>query len=445
MLGKTNDPNALGAAGTGLVALAPRFDQPAVIRAFDALVAVLGKTNDPNALEAVGRGLAALAPRLDQPAAIRASDALLGKTNYPNALEAVGTGLAALAPRLDQPAVIRAFDALVAVLGKTNDPNALEAVGRGLAALAPRLDQPAVIRASDALVAVLGKTNGYYALGAVGTGLAALAPRLDQPAAVRACDALVALLGKTNDSDALGAVRTGLAALAPRLDQPAAIRASDALVAVLGKIDSPNELRAAGTGLEALAPRLDQPALQLVAARAATTCAARLPGFTNSSVSELLATVLPFVAKTEHGFSEVLVAVLGALDRNEDLELQNDRRKTMRNSLEPLIFRLLRCTGNIGDVAPILTRPCCVGLTRQAVLRRLEELAFPPAPTDVTQALMLSVVSGMLESTTAAVLASVRQAKWEKERKFRTIWDAVAWLREHHPEIDLDAPYKPTR
>ena len=42
-------------------------------------------------------------------------------------------------------------------------------------------------------------------------------------------------------------------------------------------------------------------------------------------------------------------------------------------------------------------------------------------------------------------LAAGRQAKWERERNFRTIWDAVAWLKVHHPEIDLDAPYKPRR
>ncbi len=58
-----------------------------------------------------------------------------------------------------------------------------------------------------------------------------------------------------------------------------------------------------------------------------------------------------------------------------------------------------------------------------------------------------SVVSGVTEPLAAGVLAAIRetQAVGERERKFRTIWDAVAWLKVHHPEIDLDAPYKPRR
>ncbi len=59
--------------------------------------------------------------------------------------------------------------------------------------------------------------------------------------------------------------------------------------------------------------------------------------------------------------------------------------------------------------------------------------------------MVISVVSGLTEPLAAGVLAAGRQAKWERERKFRTIWDAVAWLKVHHPEIDLDAPYKPRR
>jgi hypothetical protein len=27
-----------------------------------------------------------------------------------------------------------------------------------------------------------------------------------------------------------------------------------------------------------------------------------------------------------------------------------------------------------------------------------------------------------------------------RPRRFRTIWDAAAWVRQHHPDIDLDRP-----
>jgi len=42
-------------------------------------------------------------------------------------------------------------------------------------------------------------------------------------------------------------------------------------------------------------------------------------------------------------------------------------------------------------------------------------------------------------------LAAGREARVRKELKFRTIWDAVAWLKVHHPAIDLDKPYTPRR
>ncbi len=76
---------------------------------------------------------------------------------------------------------------------------------------------------------------------------------------------------------------------------------------------------------------------------------------------------------------------------------------------------------------------------------RLEELAFPPSAASQTNAVVEATVTGLTEPLAAGVLAAGRQAKWERERKFRTIWDTVAWLKVHHPEIDLDAPYKPRR
>ena len=40
-----------------------------------------------------------------------------------------------------------------------------------------------------------------------------------------------------------------------------------------------------------------------------------------------------------------------------------------------------------------------------------------------------SVVCGLTEPLAAGLVAAGRQAQWEKQRKFRTIWDAVDWLK----------------
>jgi hypothetical protein len=79
------------------------------------------------------------------------------------------------------------------------------------------------------------------------------------------------------------------------------------------------------------------------------------------------------------------------------------------------------------------------------ILHRLEELAFPPSDAVQQQALAESITTGLTQPLAGGVLAASRQAKWERERKFRTMWDAVAWLNKHHPEIDLDKPYKPRK
>lgn len=79
------------------------------------------------------------------------------------------------------------------------------------------------------------------------------------------------------------------------------------------------------------------------------------------------------------------------------------------------------------------------------VLHRLEVLAFPPTDADQRQALAESVVTGLTQALAGGVLAAGRQVKWERDRTFRTIWDAVGWLNKHHPEIVLDKPYKPRK
>ena len=57
------------------------------------------------------------------------------------------------------------------------------------------------------------------------------------------------------------------------------------------------------------------------------------------------------------------------------------------------------------------------------------------------------MVSGLTEPLAAGIFACETQARRERERKFRTIWDAVEWLHKNRPDIakTLDAPYKPRR
>jgi hypothetical protein len=103
---------------------------------------------------------------------------------------------------------------------------------------------------------------------------------------------------------------------------------------------------------------------------------------------------------------------------------------------------------DLTTIADCLHHPACVGDTRQMVLHRLEEFAFPPSPAEASQPVAMTMMSGMVEPAAAGVVAAAAaavQAKWERGPKFRTTWDAVAWLHQHHPEIDLDKPYTPRK
>jgi len=75
----------------------------------------------------------------------------------------------------------------------------------------------------------------------------------------------------------------------------------------------------------------------------------------------------------------------------------------------------------------------------------LEQLAFPPDDSAKRQAIVESVATGLTEPLAGGLFAAARETQALTQRKFRTIWDAVAWLKVHHPKIDLDKPYTPRR
>jgi tRNA A-37 threonylcarbamoyl transferase component Bud32 len=482
VLEKTDNTQAFQAAGQGLAALAGRLDQPAAIRAFDALVAVMASSTNAFRLQAVGQGLAALAARLDQPAAIRASDilvAVLATATEWQTRQAACQGLAALAGRLDQTATIRASDPLFALLAKESHEVAFRAVGQALAALAGRLDQPAAIRASDTLVAKLAKATDWRLLETAGYELATLAGRLDQPAAIRASDALVAVLAKATDWRPLPAAGQALAALAGRLDQPAAIRAFDALVAVLAKTTEWYVLQAASQGLAALAGRLDE----LAAIRASNAVFNANINWTDQAAFDSASGAILSLSnqmdaakkgETRARLGQSVIARLKRLQKGRALDdtwenlgfavdqfspvivesivsgdLTLNRLGVRPNFGQATVFNgaaaICAATKDLPSIADCLRHPACVGETRKLVLHRLEELAFPPADYVQQQAVAESVVIGLTQPLAGGILAAGRQAKWERERKFRTIWDAVEWLNKNHPEIDLDKPYKPRK
>ncbi len=484
VLGKVTDGNTLQAAGLGLAALAPWLDPPAAAKSADALLGVLSKTTDYHAVWGAVDGLVALAPQLDSPTAratlTQAADTLvgvLGKSTDFADLQAAANGLEHLAPRLDSFAAVKGLEALVAVLGKTTDVFDMGAAGDALAALAHRLDSPAAVKGLAALVAVLDKTTDGYALWAAGYGLAALAPRLDPVAAAKGFDSLLAVLGKATDRDALRAAGDGLAVLGPRLDPVAAAKGFDSLLAVLGTMSNGDALRATVSGLAALAPRFhpatahraagtlldildkttDYQALQV----AGTGLTALAPKFDTATAGRAFDALEEVHARLgdDQGDDFICVAVLELLPRFAPAE-RNERlhrllRGVMRYSrqwealtyveqgdgqrLGPRAFLLsVARIKSVPFLAELLRDPGCYGEFKDAVMLRLEQLAYPePAQA----AVVAGLAADPLWSLTLPALQKADDDRRKQNRRFRTVSDAARWLAEHHPEIDLDTPY----
>ena len=97
---------------------------------------------------------------------------------------------------------------------------------------------------------------------------------------------------------------------------------------------------------------------------------------------------------------------------------------------------LLDCIDNCADLTELLRNPACIGSLKRAVLGRLEEIAYPRS--NVTAAGVLPGFPGL----GLAILSAGEVAEREVNRKFRTQWDAIAWIQKNHPEIDLDSPYQ---
>ena len=259
VLERSTDSDSLQAAGTDLVALAPKLTSEQIQRSWDALIGVLEKSNDGHPLRAAGNGLVVLVPRLRPEQIQRSGDALIGvleKWENPFVLEAGANGLVALAPLLSPEQIQRSWDALFGVLEKSTDGEPLEAAGNGLVALVPRLSPEQVNRSGDALIGVLEKWKNSFVLEAAGNGLVALVPRLSPEQITHGGDALIRVLEKTTDSAALHAAGKGLVKLASKLSPEQITRCGDALIGVLEKTTDVDALSTAGDGLVALASKL---------------------------------------------------------------------------------------------------------------------------------------------------------------------------------------------
>ena len=127
-------------------------------QALAPLLQQIGKTTNPDALGALAEALQALAAKLTEAQAQQALAPLLqqiGKTTNPDALGALAKALQALAAKLTEAQAQQALAPLLQQIGKTTDPYALRALAKALQAL------PAKLTEAQAQQALAASASGY--------------------------------------------------------------------------------------------------------------------------------------------------------------------------------------------------------------------------------------------------------------------------------------------
>ncbi|MFO0810279.1 MAG: protein kinase [Gemmataceae bacterium] len=444
-------PAESDATAVALAALAGRLDPASererLDRAVDTLIAALGKfAKEAGVVRWAGSALAPLTYRLEPTSLAARTDALIGvagKATDGTAIAAAVIGLSSLAGGLDPASererLGRAADALIDVLGQTTDVVALEAAGDGMPRLAdllnPAMKRERLSRAADALIGVLGKTTARGTLFAASDGLSAVAGHLDPAAAASRADTLTGLLGKATNADAEAAAVCSLAAWPAgstrRPSRERLCRVADALIDALDKSTDSTAIREARDGLTTLAGRLDAADARRIWHRATAVVVARqgrdrtLVQY-NDWQSVLAAMVPALPTELADRFCQSLISQYGNAERSY---------KTARMLVDGL--------HRIDTVATCLCDHRCTGQVQAATIQRLEQLAFQPTAADRQRLVAEVIATGLVEPASLGVLAAGRQAAFERQRRFRTVWDAVAWLRQHRPDIDLDSPYRP--
>jgi len=323
-----------------------------------------------------------------------------------NQLEALSVVVAGVAGRLDREASAAVTRQALALLPKANE-HQLEALWKVVAAVAEKGDTESP-RAAAAAVArraleLLPKANAIQ-LEALSKGVAG---RLDREGAAAVTRQALELLPKA-DANQLEALWKVVAAVAEKGNAEASRTAAAAIVSralELAMADPPLP----PWGPPGVPPGVGGP--PSVASPVAAV-AGRLDRETATAVARR---VIDFLPKADPNQIRALVFILRAMQDRAELPPQSEAVAELGRQLLLLgspndddgkkvftaVFDSLLRGASVEALVGLLKHPACVGMTREAVLRELGR---------------------------------------QHERSFRSVWDAVAWLQQHRPDIDLNSP-----
>jgi hypothetical protein len=145
------------------------------------------------------------------------------------------------------------------------------------------------------------------------------------------------------------------------------------------------------------------------------------------------------MGKLTERLSPVQVAEITA--KATEVLLDTTFRTTDRYALNALAQAVgkLAERSSLPGVVELLKHPFCVGVTRHAVLKGLARRLGPADPQGTAG--VAGTLALLSHPLAAAALAAHGEALYPGgRREFTDLWEAVASLRQLHPELDLAAP-----
>jgi len=477
-LKNSNDQNVFAVTKT-LTAIAPRLDASQVSTTWKLILEVFDKRTNADSLAPEADLLAALVSRIETAkvdAAWNSVGVSLKKSNGEK-IGPVAKAWAALAPRLNAANVISKMELVIAAMDETNRRNrglgsdsdlrgGLKSLHKLLVVLAQRLDNAHLIPAWNRLLVVQGVNSVDPVRLAAADALLALTPRLTSEQVAPCWNGLEVLLENSGDEVPGELIPNALIELAPRLELPRALSAWNALMAVLRKpprsradTDSDRSLLA-GYVLAALVPRLDQsqvlpawhaafsvfqeggdnreaalPVLIALAPRLeevqrsrllkpCVECFLELHEGVEQSEIEAVRKLFSFLEPATRD-AVAITAIQTRLER-ETLGFAEGEENHVRvdQKRKELLMVLLAQALAPRSLAKLLSHPNCVGIPRERLLERFEELAFHEG-----RPVFFPKLSSNSDGQTEVSLPP---------RRFHSLSDAAAWIQQNWPDFDLE-------
>jgi hypothetical protein len=425
-------------------ALPPEQAAAAAQRLLDALA----KTSDANTQYWPVKALGPLAARLPPEQAAAAAQALLAimaRTTDPTALNALVQALRSLAARLKAAEAGRlsatVAQMLLDAMARNTDPDAEYGLAQALGSLAAGLPPEQAAAAARKLLDVMAKARNGNSLTSLAGALGSLAARLRPDEASRlsadAAQILLDVMARSTDATSLRLHAQALGRFASRLPPEQAGVCAQKLLDVMARTTEANDLAMFASGV---VPVLGSLAAQLKPEDASRLSAAVAQVLLDAMARPTAWFQLSLFAEALGSFAARLPpdqAAAAALKTLEAMAREPDQPKASENAraLAALGARL----GPDGLVA-LLKQPACTGEARGIVLRELARRLGPPAPQALSSA-VAAVAAAEPRALTATALTVHDELVYPGGRRpFADLWEAVDWIHNHHPDLDLTFP-----